>query len=126
MIGDEHKYGQKIQGSYLIFDWIPICCITRKRNVRDVDIHLLFYLFILIICGLIDNLVLKKQMNGANENLSHHFSYISLVLQLILCHGQYIIICGLFEDTEGVSFSSTILNFQALQVIITTARAYLR
>ena len=52
------------------------------------------------------------------EGPSHKFSYISLVLQLILCHGQYIIISDLSDDHESsLSRVAAILNTKPLQVM---------
>ena len=48
---------------------------------------------------------------------NHKFSYISLVLQLTLCHGQYIIMSDLHNDYKSsVSRVAAFLNTRPIQV----------
>ena len=109
----------------LLSDWIPIW--PKKRKVitgSKIDINVAIYFLILIFATAIHNALLMSS-KPADDNMIismegpvHNFSYISLVLQFVLCHGQYIIVRELSRDHEGLSHIAQFLITRPLQVIM--------
>ena len=80
------------------------------------DINLALYSLILLFAIAVQNEALLLQDAKTILGGHHKFSYLSLVLQLILVHGQFVIIVDLSRDQQGLPHSAKFLKSKALQV----------